>query len=79
MHRLAIFLDNATSTSKNRCLFSWTKEMVSSGKIDHLHISFMIAGHAPDRLFSAIGSAYMAADVFTIGDLKTLYVIRVQT
>jgi hypothetical protein len=33
----------------------------------------MIAGHAPDRLFSAIESAYKAADVFLIDDLKTLY------
>ena len=43
--------------------------------MDHVHISFMIAGHtkfAPDRLFSAIGSAYKAADVFTIDDLKML-------
>jgi hypothetical protein len=75
MRRLAIFLDNATSTNKKRYLFSWGMEMVSSGKIDHVHISFMIAGHtkfAPDRLFSAIGSAYKAADVFTIDDLKTL-------
>ena len=56
-------------------VFSWAMEMVSSGKIDHVHISFMIAGHtkfAPDRLFSAIGSAYKAADVFTINDLKAL-------
>ena len=73
MHRLAIFLDNATSTNNNRYLFSWAMEMVSSGKIDHVHISFMIAGHlkfAPDRL--AIGSAYKAVDVFTIDDLKML-------
>ena len=50
-------------------------EMVSSGKIDHMHISFMIAGHtkfAPDRLFSITGSAYKAADVFNIADLKAL-------
>ena len=75
IHRLAVFLDNATSTNKNRYLFSWAMEMVSSGKIDHLHISFMIAGHtkfAPDRLFSSIGSAYKAADVFNISDLKAL-------
>ena len=41
MHRLAIFLDNATSTNKNRY---WAMEMVSSGKIDHVHISFMMQG-----------------------------------
>ena len=35
----------------------------------------MLAGHtkfAPDRLFSAIGSAYKAADVFTINDLNEI-------
>ena len=61
IHRLAIFLDNATSTNKNKYLFSWAMEMVSSGEIDHVHISFMVAGHtkfAPDRLFSVTGSAY---------------------
>ena len=50
-------------------------EMVSSGKIDHVHISFMIAGHtkfAPVQRFSSIGSAYKAANVFTITDLKAL-------
>jgi hypothetical protein len=33
-------------------------EMVSSGEFDHVHISFMIAGHtkfATDRRFSMIG------------------------
>ena len=45
IRRLAIFLDNATSTNKNKYLFSWAMEMVSSGELDHLHISFMIAGH----------------------------------
>ena len=75
VRRLAIFLDNATSTNKNKFLFSWAMEMVSSGKVDHIHISFMIAGHtkfAPDRLFSIIGSAYKVEDIFTIDDLKAI-------
>ena len=75
INRLAIFLDNATSTNKNKYLFSWAMEMVSSGELDHIHISFMIAGHtkfAPDRLFSTIGCAYKTEDVFTIGDLKSI-------
>ena len=74
IRRLAIFLDNATSTNKNKYLFSWAMEMVSSGEIDHVHISFMVAGHtkfAPDRLFSVIGSAYKR-DVFTIHELKAI-------
>ena len=73
--RLAIFLDNATSTNKNKYLFSWAMEMVSSGDVDHVHISFMIAGHtkvAPDRFFSVTGSAYKREDVFAIHELKTL-------
>ncbi len=73
--RLAIFLDNATSTNKNKYLFPWAMEMVSGGEIDHIHISFMTAGHtkfAPDRLFSITGSAYKVADVFTIDDLKSI-------
>jgi len=76
IHRLAIFLDNATSTNKNKYLFSWAMEMVASGKVDHIHISFMIAVHtkfAPDRLFSAIGSAYKAADIFTMSDLHSVH------
>ena len=69
LQRLAIFLDNATSTNKNRYLFAWAMEMVRKGELEHIHISFMIAGHTkftPDRLFSVIGNAYKAADVFTV-------------
>ena len=47
--------------------FSLAMEMVSRGKVDHVHISFMIAGHTNDRLYRD-----KAADVFTINDLKTL-------
>lgn len=75
IQRLAIFLDNATSTNKNKYLFSWAMEMVQSSAISHIHISFMIAGHtkfAPDRLFATVGSAFNVADTFTIGELQTL-------
>ena len=75
INRLAIFLDKTTSTNKNKYLFSWSMEIVSSGELDHIHISFMIAGYtkfAPDRLFSTIGCAYKTEDVFTIGDLKSI-------
>lgn len=50
-------------------------EMVSSGVLEHIHISFMIARHTkftPDRLFSTIGSAYKTEDVFTINELQHL-------
>lgn len=75
LRRFAIFLDNATSTNKNRYLFAWAMEMVRNGELEHVHISFMIAGHTkftPDRLFSVIGNAYKAADVFTICELQAL-------
>lgn len=48
-------------------------EMVHQRYLDHLHISFLIAGHtkfAPDRLFSTIGSAYKCEDVFSIQGLQ---------
>ena len=61
MHHLAIFLDNATSTNKNRYLFFWAMEMVSSGKIDNVHISSLIAGHTK---FHPIGSSQLLG-VFT--------------
>lgn len=73
--RLAIYLDNATSTNKNKYLFSWAMEMVGSRFAEHIHISFMVAGHtkfAPDRLFSITGCAYKTADVFCTEDLKTI-------
>lgn len=75
VNRLPIFLDNATSTNKNRFFFSWAMEMVNNRKADHIRICFLIAGHtkfAPDRLFSAIGSKYKSEDVFTIDDLKVI-------
>ena len=49
--------------------------MVSQGQVDHIHISFMLAGHtkfSPDRLFAKTGSAYKTADVFTIHELQRL-------
>ena len=75
IRRLSIFLDNATSTNKNKFLFSWAMELVSSGEVDHVHVSFMVAGHtkfAPDRLFSVVGSAYKREDTFTLHDLKEI-------
>ena len=50
-------------------------EMVSSGEVEHIHVSFMIVGHtkfAPARLFLTIGGAYKTEDVFTIGELKPI-------
>ena len=50
-------------------------EMVRNGELDHLRISFMIAGHtkfAPDRVFSSTGSSYKTEDVFNITDLQQI-------
>ena len=54
VQQLMIFLDNATSTNKNRYLFGWATEMVSTGKLDFVRFSFLLAGHtkfSPDWLF----------------------------
>ncbi len=40
--------------------------MVHSGSIDHVNISFLIAGHtkfAPDRLFSTTRGTYKCEDI----------------
>ena len=50
-------------------------EMVSNGTLDHLHISFMIL----IGLFSFIGSAYKAADIFTVDELQSLCARSAQT
>ena len=42
---LMIFLDNATSTNKNRYMFFWTTEMVSTSKLDFVGFSFLLVGH----------------------------------
>ena len=38
INRVCIFLDNTCSTNKNRYLFAWCVEMVSSSNIDHIHV-----------------------------------------
>ena len=46
-----------------------------SGEIDHIHVSFMVAGHtnfAPDHLLSTVGSTYNREDTFTIHELKSI-------
>ena len=75
MDSLASHLSRQCHKHKQEYLFAWAMELVSSGRVDYIRVSFMVAGHtkfAPDRLFSAIGSAYKAADVFTINDLNEI-------
>ena len=76
LQRVLIFLDNATSTNKNRFLFGWAMEVVKSGLLQSIHICFLVAGHtkfAPDRLFALCAKSYNAADVFNIGELGDIY------
>ena len=73
--RVCVFLDNASSTNKNKYLFAWGMEIVVQSTLSFLRFSFMPAGHTkfnPDRLFSQIASSYSHADVFTIVELKQL-------
>ena len=73
--RIWVFLDNATSTNKNKYLFAWGMEIVDQSVLSFMCFSFMPAGHtkfAPDRLFSQIASSYNNSDVFNIDELKQL-------
>jgi len=82
IRRVIIFLDNATSTNKNRYLFSWGMEMVHQQKLDYVRFSFMVAGHtkfAPDRLFAQIVSSYNRSDVFTISQLQQICGLHAET
>jgi hypothetical protein len=72
---VCIFLDNATSTNKNRYLIGWAVELVQQSHLDHVRLPFMVVGHtkfAPDRLFSRIANSYNSSDVFNIGELVAI-------
>ena len=45
IRRVLIFLDNASSTNKNRYLFGWGMEMVGLKLVDYIRFCFLIAGH----------------------------------
>ncbi len=73
--RVLVFLDNATSTNKNRYLFSWDMEKVEQGQLDYIRFCFMVAGHTkftPDRLFAQIANSYNKEDVFTMSELQAI-------
>ena len=73
MRRVHLFLDNASSTNKNCFTMAWAMEMIQQGKLDFIHVSFMIPGHAkcvPDLLFSKISKTYNKSDVFTTEELQ---------
>ena len=65
--RVCIFMDNATSTNKNRYLLGWALEMVQHGMLDSIRAPFLVTGHtkfAPDRVFASIARTYNISDVF---------------
>ena len=70
--RVCIFMDNATSTNKNRYLIGWALELVQNGVLDMIRLPFLVTGHtkfAPDRLFASIANSYNKSDVFTCQEL----------
>ena len=72
---VCIFLDNATSTNKNRYRIGWAIELVQQSRLDHVRLPFMVVGHtkfAPDRLFSRISNSYNSSDVFNIGEIVAI-------
>ena len=76
IERLLLFLDNATSTNKNRYLISWAMEMVEQEIVSSVHICFLVAGHTkftPDRLFASCSKTYNKHDVFNEEELGKLY------
>lgn len=82
IRRVLVFLDNASSTNKNRYLFSWGMEMVDQRKIDYIRFCFMVAGHtkfAPDRLFAQVANSYNREDVFTITELANVCTLHATT
>ena len=70
--RVCIFMDNATSTNKNRYLVGWALEMVQHGMLDTIRTPFLITGHtkfAPDRVFASVANSYNKSDVFNCQEL----------
>lgn len=76
LKRVMIFLDNATSTNKNRYLFGWAMEAVERGLLRSIHFCFLVAGYtkfSPNRLFVSSSKSCDVADVFNAEELKGIY------
>ena len=76
LNRVLLFLDNATSTNKNKYLILWAKEMVEQKKLSSIQICFLVAGptkFSPDRLFASCSKTYNCSDVFNQEDLGSVY------
>ena len=81
IRRIHIFMDNTSSTNKNRFMMAWALEMISQKKLDFLRISFLIAGHtkfSPDILFAKITQTYNRSDVFNTGELQEVIATHAQ-
>ena len=69
---VCIFMDNATSTNKNRYLVGWSLQMVQHGVLDIIRTPFLLTGHTnfvPDCVFASIANSYNRSDVFNSHDL----------
>ena len=51
---------------------NWVIEIVSTGKVDFIRFSFMVAGHTKFAPDCNIANAYKKAEVFTISEVKSL-------
>jgi len=75
---VCVFLDNATSTTKNQYLVGWALEMVQHGILDTIRAPFLITGHtkfAPDRVFAIIANSYNKSDVFNCQELVIISLV----
>jgi len=71
---LCVFLDNVTSTNKNRYFVGWALETVQRGILDTIRAPFLITGHtkcAPGRAFASIANSYKL-DVFNCQELVSI-------
>ena len=69
------FMDNASSTNKNKYLMAATYEVVQQEILNFCRVSFMVAGHtkfAPDQMFAQIARAYYSSDIFNEKELCTV-------
>ena len=75
VRRVQVFMDNASSTNKNKYLMAATYEVVQQEILNFCRVSFMVAGHtkfAPDQMFAQIARAYYSSDIFNEKELCTV-------
>ena len=72
---LCVFLDNVTSTNKNRYFVGWALETVQRGILDTIRAPFLITGQmkfAPDRVIASIANSCNKSDVFNCQELVSI-------